>query len=180
MVPTLSGKLLAIVVVGILAMMMTLSLLAPLVVETRPTPQPPLSPELREARTEEEEQSYMQLLNDITAATITNTTTTNTSASVPTNQTIQIFQNVRNECKSAGFLGIDCVSLVYESPTTIVVGGALLTAGSTSQFAGDWNNPFIWKAVDSFKELGYSLTSVEIGGQGSENSPHTWYVLMSK
>ncbi len=74
---------------------------------------------------------------------------------------------------------MDCVSLVYESPRTILVGGALLTAGSTSQFAGDWNNPFIWKAVDSFKELGYSLTSVELGGQGVANNPHTWYLVMS-
>lgn len=93
---------------------------------------------------------------------------------------IQIIQNVRNECGSAGFLGMDCVSLVYESPKTIVVGGALLTAGSTLQFAGDWNNSFSWKAVDSFKELGYSLTSVELGGQDIENNPHTWYVVMSK
>jgi len=144
MATTSSGKLLAIVVVGILVMMIAFSLLAPLVVETRPTPQPPLSPELREARTEEEEQSYMQLLNNITAPTNTITTTTTTaSASVSTNQTIQIIQNVRNECESRGFLGMDCVSLVYESPTAIVVEGALLTAGSTSQFAGDWNNPFI-------------------------------------
>ena len=172
MATTSSGKLLAIVVVGIIVMMIAVSLVAPLVVETRPTPQQLSSPELREARTEVEEQSYMQLLNNITAAT--------TNASVPTNQTIQIIQNIRNECESVGFVGMDCASLVYESPRTIVVGGALLTAGSTSQFAGDWNNPFIWKTVDSFKELGYSLTSVELCGQGIENNPHTWYVVMSK
>jgi hypothetical protein len=176
MATTSSGKLLAIVVVGILVMMISVSLLAPLVIETRPTPQQLSSPELREARTEAEEQSYMQLLNNITATT----TSTTTSASVPPNQTLQIIQKVRDECESGGFLGRDCVSLVFDSPRTIVVGGALLTAGSTSQFAGDWNNPFIWKAVDSFKELGYSLTTVELGGQGIENNPHTWYVVMSK
>jgi hypothetical protein len=76
---------------------------------------------------------------------------------------------------------MDCVSLVYESPRMIiVVGGSLLTVESTSQFAGDWNNLFIWKVMDSFKELGYSLISVELGGQGIENNPHTWYVVMSK
>ncbi len=80
---------------------------------------------------------------------------------------------IRNGCESVGFVGMDCAPLVYESPRTIVVGGALLTAGSTSQFAGDWNNPFIWKTVDSFKELDYSITSVELGGQGIENNPHT-------
>lgn len=168
---TPSGKRLAIAVVGILAMLIAFSLLAPLTITTTPQDQRSLlSPELTEARTEEE-QRYMQLLRTITS-------TTNTA--VPTNQTAQIIENVRNECENAGFLGMDCVSLVYESPTTIVVGGALLTAGFTSQSAGDWNNPFIWKVVDGFKELGYSLTLAELSGQGSENNPHTWYVLMSK
>ncbi len=63
MTTTSSGKLLAIVAVGILVMMIAFSLLALLAVGTRPMPEQPLSPELREARTEEEEQSYIQLLN---------------------------------------------------------------------------------------------------------------------
>jgi hypothetical protein len=164
-----SGKILAIAVVGILAMMIAMSVLGPQVIATLQQ-QSSLTPE-------EEQQRYLQLLN-------TTTTTTN--------QTAQIIQNIRNECESAGFIGIDCVSLVYESPRMIVIEAsdrlttATAAAGlTTSQFAANGNNnPFIWKVVDGFKELGYSLTSAELGTQGSEgnpnNNPHTWYVVMSK
>jgi hypothetical protein len=162
-----SGKILA-TVVGALAMMIAMSLLGPQLIATLQQ-QTSLTPE-------EEQQRYLQLLN---------TTTTTTS------QTAQIIQNIHNECESAGFVGIDCVSLVYESPRTIVIEAAdrltnnTTAAGLTnSQFAAKGNNnPFIWKVVDGFKEMGYSLTSAELGAQGSEgnhNNPHTWYLAMSK
>ncbi len=165
MTTTSSGKILATAVVGILAMMIAMSLLGPQVIATL-RQQSSLTPE-------EEQQRYLQLLN---------TTITTTS------QTAQIIQNIRNECESAGFVGTDCVSLVYESPRTIVIEAAdrlttttTAAGGTTSQFAANGNNnPFIWKVVDGFKEMGYSLTSAELGAQGIENNPHTWYLVMSK
>jgi hypothetical protein len=41
-------------------------------------------------------------------------------------------------------------------------------------------NPAIWNAVDGFKALGYSITSIQLSGQGNQGDPHNWYIVMSK
>ncbi len=102
----------------------------------------------------------------------------------PSAASVQIIEEVRSECESSNFkfIGSQCVTLVYESPNTVVLDASLLLISTdfSGSFAGNWDNPFVWKAVDRFKALGYSLTSVELGGQGSQGNPHNWHIVMSK
>lgn len=97
---------------------------------------------------------------------------------------IQIIEEVRGEYESSNFrfIGSQCVTLVYESPTTVVLdaGPLLISTDFSRSLSGNWDNPFVWKAVDHFKALGYLVTSVELGGQGSQGNPHNWHIVMSK
>ena len=69
-----------------------------------------------------------------------------------------------------------CVSIVYESPTTIVLNGELLIV----QTGGYTDNPFFWQAVDGFKAQGFTIDTVAVTGQGSRGNPHELFVVMSK
>jgi hypothetical protein len=66
------------------------------------------------------------------------------------------------------------VELVYDSPTTIVFRGDLLT-----QFTSVPNIK-IWKAVDLLKGEGYQINQIVNTGAGSAGNPHTLYIIMSK
>lgn len=91
------------------------------------------------------------------------------------------------------------MSVWHESPTTLVLNGdtLLLAApgsgpiGSTGtaedlfgedfeSTVGNYPNVYLWEAVDAFKAQGYTLTSVMLGGQGSQGNPHEFFVVMSK
>ncbi|MDQ4067178.1 MAG: hypothetical protein M3114_06285 [Thermoproteota archaeon] len=100
----------------------------------------------------------------------------------PTQTTLQIINSVRQECEAANFIGSVCISLEYESPNTVVLNGDRLILDTTGLLTGGgyWPNPYIWKAVDGFKGLGYSLTFMELGGQGSQGNPHEYILVLSK
>jgi len=66
------------------------------------------------------------------------------------------------------------VELVYDSPTTIVFRGDLIT-----QFTSVPNTK-IWEAVDLLKGEGYQLNQIVNTGAGSVGNPHTLYIIMSK
>ena len=66
------------------------------------------------------------------------------------------------------------MELVYNSPTTIVFRGDLLT-----QFTSVPNTK-IWEAVDLLKGEGYQLNQIVNTGAGSVGNPHTLYIIMSK
>ena len=69
-----------------------------------------------------------------------------------------------------------CVSVFYESPTTLVLNGNMLII----QIGGYTENPFFWQAVDGFKAQDYTIDSVLVSGQSSQGSPHEFFVVMSK
>jgi hypothetical protein len=71
---------------------------------------------------------------------------------------------------------IYCLDVLYASDKTTLLSGDLLIPTT----AGNQQNPFIWLGVDGFKALGYSITSVQLSGQGSQGNPHTWEIVMSK
>jgi hypothetical protein len=71
-----------------------------------------------------------------------------------------------------------CVSLVYESPSTIILNGESLV--SVPGGSAGSPNPFLWKAVDGFKAQGYQIDSVVMGGVGSVGNPNKFFVVMSK
>jgi hypothetical protein len=71
----------------------------------------------------------------------------------------------------------ECLFLLYESATTVVLNGDLLIRSSPGLYI---DNPFIWQAVDEFKVQGYKVDSVMVSGQGSQGNPHELYVVMSK
>jgi hypothetical protein len=117
----------------------------------------------------------------------------------PTTQ--QIIIDLQTQCRDQGVIILqDCVSVWHESPTTLVLNGdTLLLAspgsgpiGSTGtaedlfgeeDFAssvGNYPNVYLWEAVDRFKAQGYTLTSVLMGGQGTQGNPDEFFVVMSK
>ena len=99
-----------------------------------------------------------------------------------TQTSLQIMNTTRQQCEADGFFTTSCISLIYDSPTTVVFDGALLLLETGTILEGGryWPNPYIWRAVDQFKQQGYSLLSVELEGQGSRGNPHTIIVVMSK
>ena len=66
------------------------------------------------------------------------------------------------------------VELVYDSPTTIVFRGDLIT-----QFSSTVNTK-TWEAVDLLKGEGYQLNQIINTGSGTAGNPHTLYIIMSK
>ena len=72
-----------------------------------------------------------------------------------------------------------CVSIAHDSPMTVVLGGDLLLSTTTPGVL-NIDNFFIWQAVDGFKTLGYTIDSIELTGQGSEENPHNIMVVVSK
>jgi hypothetical protein len=116
----------------------------------------------------------------------------------PTTQ--QIIINLQTQCRDQGVIILqECVNVWHESPRTLVLNGEtlLLAApgsgpiGSTGtaedlfgedfgSSVGNYPNIYLWEAVDRFKEQGYTLTSVMIGGQGTQGNLHEFFVVMSK
>ena len=114
--------------------------------------------------------------------------------------TQQIIIDLQTQCRDQGAMILqDCVSVWHESTTTLVLNGdtLLLAApgsgpiGSTGtaedlfgedfeSSVGNYPNVYLWEAVDRFKAQGYTLTSVMLGGQGSQGNPHEFFVVMSK
>lgn len=108
-------------------------------------------------------------------------TSTTTSANV-SSAAQQIIDNVLNACSEeigAIELALQCVSVVHDSSTTLVLTGELLiisVAGGGTTYV---ENRYIWIAVDEFKALGYTLDHVLLSGQGIQGNPHQWYIVMS-
>ena len=67
------------------------------------------------------------------------------------------------------------VVVEYESPTTIVISGQLITEKDLIF------NTFLFQAMDLLKnQYGFKLQQVFTSGQGSEGIPTTVYILMTK
>jgi hypothetical protein len=114
--------------------------------------------------------------------------------------TQQMIIDLQTQCRDQGAIILqDCVSVWHESPTTLVLNGdtLLLAApgsgpiGSTGtaedlfgedfeSTVGNYPNIYLWQAVDAFKVQGYTVTSVMLGGQGSQGNPHEFFIVMSK
>lgn len=119
----------------------------------------------------------------VTATPSNTTSTTTTSAPIqlatPSAAAQQIINNTQAECEQAQFLPRDCVILVYESPTTVVLNGKAVIFGGTES-PRNYPNPFLWTAVDGFKAQGYTITGIGIGQVGNKTNPNVIDVIMSK
>ena len=122
------------------------------------------------------------LLPDATIASGTDIESLYNSRIGATQASQQIVNTTRQQFEGDGFVGISCISLIYESPNTLVFDGELLLIeiGSILQGGKYWPNPYVWRAVDAFKAQGYTLVSTELEGQGSRGNPHSWNIVMSK
>ena len=111
-----------------------------------------------------------------------NTTTTSAPTQlVPLSATAQqIINNTKAECEQAQFLQKKCVTLVYESPTTVVLRGLVSIFGGSPESKGLYPNPFLWKAVDGFKAQGYAITDIEMIIGGNKSVDDEFNVIMSK
>jgi hypothetical protein len=123
--------------------------------------------------------------------TTTNTTmpegeesTTTTSAPIqsvtPSAAAQQILNNTKAECEQAQFLQPRCVILAYESPTTVVLSGLIKIFGGTAESPRNYQNPFLWNAVDDFKAQGYTITAIEMNVVNNRTSDNEYHVIMSK
>ena len=78
--------------------------------------------------------------------------------------------------------GLDFCSLYldveYQSPYTIVLEGKLLRL--TEGTVGYITNDLSWKGVDMLKEVGYIIDSIQLSGFGTETSPYTYHIIMSR
>jgi hypothetical protein len=66
----------------------------------------------------------------------------------------------------------------YQSPYTIILEGKLLRLAEGT--VGYITNDLIWKGVDMLKEVGYIIDSIQLSGLGTETSPYTYYIIMSR
>jgi hypothetical protein len=116
----------------------------------------------------------------------TTATTTNTTASAPIQLITpsaaaqQIINNTKAECEQAQFLQLRCVTLIYESPTTVVLRGLVSIFGGSTGAKGFQPNPYLWNAVDGFKAQGYAITDIEMIRGGNKSSDDEFNVIMSK
>jgi hypothetical protein len=109
--------------------------------------------------------------------TTTTTTTTGTALTAPTQQIITDAQTACSEI-TPPILSVACVSVIFESPSTMVLTGDLLIVNQEG--GGYVDNRYIWQAVSVLRTVGYTMTSAELAGQGSQGNPHSWYIVMSK
>jgi hypothetical protein len=92
----------------------------------------------------------------------------------------QIINNTRAQCEQAHFLQKKCVTLIYESPTTVVLRGLVSIYGGSPESKGLYPNPFFWSAVDGFKAQGYTIAYVEMIMGGNRSDDEEFNVVMSK
>jgi hypothetical protein len=97
--------------------------------------------------------------------------------SINTPEAQRILDISKDNCELLTSSPLNCISLLHESPTTVVLAGDLFLTGTGISTA---NNIVIWPAVDGFKALGYSIDSVEQTGQGTEDNPLRLMIVMSK
>jgi hypothetical protein len=72
------------------------------------------------------------------------------------------------------------VDVVYESPTTIMLSGELLSTISPESTTGFFNSG-IWAAMDLLKnDYGFKVQQVMTSGVGSVGNPTNVYILMTK
>ena len=117
-----------------------------------------------------------------TSNTTGNATTTSAPMQLvtPSAAAQQIINNTKAECEQARFLQARCVILVYESPTTVVLNGLVKIFGGTAESPRNYQNPFLWNAVDDFKAQGYTITDIEMNVVSNKTSDNEYHVIMSK
>jgi hypothetical protein len=119
--------------------------------------------------------------NTTAANTTGNATTTSTPLQLvePSAAAQQIINNTQAECEQAQFSPRQCVILVYESPTTVVLNGLIKIFGGSAESQRNYPNPFLWNAVDDFKAQGYTITTIEMNVVGNRSSNNEFHVIMS-
>jgi hypothetical protein len=105
---------------------------------------------------------------------------------IPTTAATQIVESAKADCATKIRSDVPelktiyteaCISLVHNSPTMVVLTGDLLVNTAALAYA---DNTSFWKAVNDLKNAGYTISSVELAGQGNQGNPHKLYVVMSK
>jgi len=98
---------------------------------------------------------------------------TSTAATTIANTNINFTQLFKEKIK-AQFLDLDA-SVVYQSPSTVVLEGEKLTVG----LGGFVDNQYLWQGVDLVKQQGYAIDSVTMSGLGTENNLDVYHVVLS-
>ncbi len=88
--------------------------------------------------------------------------------------TIVNFTQLFKEKLNDPYLTTDA-SVIYQSPTTVVLEGNKLTVGA----GGFVDNQYLWQAVDLVKQQGYNIDSVTMSGVGTADNPDVYHVILS-
>ena len=118
--------------------------------------------------------------NTTAANTTGNATTTTAPLVTPSAAAQEIISNTKAECEQAQFRQVRCVVLVYESPTTVVLNGLVKIFGGSAESQRNYQNPFLWRAVDDFKAQGYTISTIEMNVVSNKSSDDEFNVIMSK
>ncbi|MEW6603198.1 MAG: hypothetical protein AB1351_00745 [Thermoproteota archaeon] len=76
----------------------------------------------------------------------------------------------------SSFMAADA-RVVYQSPTTVILEGDLLTLSNEN--GGYIDNYHLWEGVDIVKSYGYSIDVVTISGEGTGDNPLQYNIIMS-
>ncbi len=98
---------------------------------------------------------------------------TSTAATTTESTNVNFTQLFKEKIKSQ-FLDL-YASVVYQSPSTVVLEGEKLALGP----GGLLDNQYLWQAVDLVKQQGYTIESVTMSGLGTENNPDIYHVILS-
>ena len=127
---------------------------------------------------------YAQTTTSNTTAANTTGNATTTTAPIqlvtPSAAAQEIISNTEAECEQAQFRQVRCVVLVYESPTTVVLNGLVKIFGGSAESQRNYQNPFLWRAVDGFKAQGYTISTIEMNVVSNKSSDNEFNVIMSK
>lgn len=96
-----------------------------------------------------------------------------TSTATPTPTNVNFTQLFKEKLKTA-YPALDA-SVIYESPSTVVLEGNKLTFGP----GGYVNNQYLWQGVDLVKQQGYIIDAVTMSGIGTTDNPDVYHVILS-
>ena len=98
------------------------------------------------------------------------------TAGQTTNQMVNFTQLFKQKFTASSYLGAPAVSIVYQSPTTIILQGHAKMLNNKIALV---NNHQLWQATDIVKEHGFTIDSVLASGLSTVNNPLVYHIVLS-
>jgi hypothetical protein len=99
-----------------------------------------------------------------------------TTGQTTTNQVVNFTKLFKQKFTASSYLGAPAVSVVYQSPTTIILQGHAKILNTKIALV---NNRHLWQATDIIKEHGFTIDSVLASGLSTVNNPLVYHIVLS-